>query len=180
MTVTPVLLQHRCYRKIHVFIPQQCPIFMFAWRGAMLMWDCCRDPHRLFVLKPSAHATTPARLSDFPRWPGMRVRLTFLCMRVSPSSLHPQCNLISLWHGVNFPLGGTVIPRHPSTLRLLMDCEADKNLSALKWGDKSSLDTHTHYIDIYSLVKKVVYWAHAPLCPFIQSRQIITQYNGMH
>lgn len=107
----------------------------------------------------------------------------FLRMRMSPSSsLHPQCNLISLWHGLNFPLGGTFIPRHPSTLRLLMECvecEADKNLSALKWGDKSSLDTHTHYIDIYSLVKKVVYWAHAPLCPYSQSWQISTQCIGM-
>lgn len=106
----------------------------------------------------------------------------FLCMRLSPSSsLHPQCNLISLWHGLNFPLGGTFIPRHPSTLRLLMECvacEADKNLSALKWGDKSSLDTHTHYIDIYSLVNKVVYWAHAPLCPYIQLRQISTKNNA--
>lgn len=83
------------------------------------------------------------------------------CILVSPvcvrlrvrvcSSIYLWCDLISLWHGLNFPLSSTRKPLL-SSLAPLIESGADQNLSTLKRGADSSLgsphnrtQTHSHY-----------------------------------
>lgn len=103
------------------FISQQCPAFMFAWRGAILMWGCCRDPRRFFYSEAicSGHISYACqRLSEIA-WNACQT--CFFCVHafvLPSSSFHPQRNWISLWHGLNFPHCGTFFNHYPSILRL--------------------------------------------------------------
>lgn len=77
-------------------------------------------PLQTFVLQPSAQSTSSVCVSDFVRWPGYLSALLVCvcaclcvraCVRVFPSSsIHLWRDLISLWHGLNFPLCGTRKP----------------------------------------------------------------------
>lgn len=117
----PVPMQHRCYPKIRVFISQRCPKFMFFWCGAMLIWDFWGAPHRPYCSEAicSGQPRLPCASATFCEMAWNTSQTCFCVYALYPcSSLHPQSNLISLWHGLNFPLDGTFAPRHSSTLRL--------------------------------------------------------------
>lgn len=141
---------------VHVFLTRshanacllQCPSQTF------LFWS--------HLLRPAASS---ARVSGFS--PGTCVRPAFVCMCLTRLLLFTLraiwlvCDMDSIFHSAALS---------PLATRPLFDslngAQADRDLSALKWGAKSSLDAHGHYIDIYSLAKKVVSQAHPPLCPF--------------